>query len=152
MIFHIYFTLCSQFSSVSSDDLWNALQAALDESNVLHDAYSLKPVMDTWFKQRHYPEVRVTRNYDTGETILTQKHFRPKYENENIDSDKWWIPLTFATQTNLDFSNTLPIHWLRPQDKNISIDNVDPNDWIIVNVQQMGEYAIYIHIFDNNLI
>ncbi|XP_011860077.1 PREDICTED: aminopeptidase N-like, partial [Vollenhovia emeryi] len=129
-----------QFSSATSDDLWNALQAALDESNVPHNAYKLKEVMDTWLKQRHYPLVRVTRNYDTGETILTQEHFRPK--NENIDRDKWWIPLSFATQTNPDFSNTLPTHWLRPQDKNISIDGIDPDDWVIVNVQQMGYYRV----------
>lgn len=151
-MFYIYFILYSQFSSVSSDDLWNALQAALDESDIPHDVYKLKEVMDTWLKQRHYPVVRVTRNYDTGETILTQEHFRSKSKNEHIDSDKWWIPLTLATQTNPDFSNTLPIHWLRPQDKNISIDGIDINDWVIVNVQQMGKYVLHIPNIYNNLI
>lgn len=107
--------------------------------------------MDTWLRQRHYPVVRVTRNYDTGEIILTQEHFRPKSEKQRIDSDKWWIPVTFATQTNLDFSNTLPIHWLRPQDQNISIGGIDPNDWIIVNVQEMGKkYTLYL-LYINNL-
>lgn len=121
------------------------MQAALDESDVPHDAYKLKEVMDTWLKQRHYPVVRVIRNYDTNETILTQEHFRPKNEKQHdIDSDKWWIPVTFATQTNPDFSNTLPTHWLRPQDKNITIDGIDPNDWVIVNVQQMGKYTLHI--------
>ncbi|XP_011865488.1 PREDICTED: uncharacterized protein LOC105560735 [Vollenhovia emeryi] len=131
-----------QFGSVTSDDLWNALQAALDESNVPHNAYKLKEVMDPWIKQKHYPLVRVTRNYETGEVILTQEHFRPKSKNEHTDSNKWWIPLNFATQTNPDFSNTLPTHWLRPQDKNISIDGIDPDDWVIVNVQQMGYYRV----------
>ncbi|XP_071569032.1 aminopeptidase N-like [Temnothorax nylanderi] len=132
-----------QFSSATSDDLWNALQEVLDESDVPHSAYKLKDVMDTWLKQRHYPVVYVTRNNVTGETILTQEHFRPKSENEHIDSDKWWIPVTFATpQTNSDFSSTLPTHWLRSQDKNISIDGIDPNDWVIVNVQQMGYYRV----------
>lgn len=131
-----------QFNSTTSDDLWNALQIALDESEVPHNEYRLKEVMDTWLKQRHFPVVRVTRNYDTGETILTQEHFRPESEDEHVDSDKWWIPLSYVTQTNPDFSSTLPTHWLRPQDKNISIDGVDPNDWIIVNVQQMGYYRV----------
>ncbi|KAG5311631.1 AMPN Aminopeptidase, partial [Acromyrmex insinuator] len=131
-----------QFSSVTSDDLWNAFQAALDESDVPHNAYTLKEVMDTWVKQRHYPMVHVTRNYDTGEIILAQEHFYPKSENEHINGDKWWIPLTFATRSNPDFSRTLPTQWLRPQDKNISVNGIDPNDWIIVNIQQTGFYRV----------
>lgn len=98
--------------------------------------------MDTWIEQRHYPVVRVTRNYDTGETTLVQEHFRPHVKSGQegkIDKDKWWIPLTYATQTNPNFSNTLPTHWLRPHDKNVIIDGIDPDDWIIVNLQQIGE-------------
>ncbi|KAL0111108.1 hypothetical protein PUN28_012806 [Cardiocondyla obscurior] len=131
-----------QFSTASSDDLWNALQAALDESDISHNSYKLKEVMDSWLKQRHYPVVRVNRNWDTGEITLTQEHFRSKNASERVDSDKWWIPLTFATQTNPDFSNTLPTYWLRPQDKNITIEGIDPNDWIIVNVQQIGYFRV----------
>ncbi|XP_014472136.1 PREDICTED: aminopeptidase N-like [Dinoponera quadriceps] len=134
-----------QFSSATSDDLWNALQAALDESDVPHNDYILKDVMDTWTTQRHYPVLHVIRNYDTGEVILKQEHFRPDMETdekETIDGDKWWIPITFATQSSPDFFNTVPTHWLRPQDENITISGIDPNDWIIVNLQQMGYYLV----------
>ncbi|XP_025270275.1 puromycin-sensitive aminopeptidase-like protein, partial [Camponotus floridanus] len=131
-----------QFNSATSDDLWNALQTVLDESDVPHNAYRLKEVMDTWIKQRHFPIVHVNRNNDTNQIILTQEHFRPESEDKHVDNDRWWIPLTFATQTNPDFSNTLPTHWLTPQDQNITIDGIDPNDWIIVNLQQMGYYRV----------
>ncbi|GAB1862311.1 hypothetical protein CAJAP_03390 [Camponotus japonicus] len=131
-----------QFNSATSDDLWNALQTVLDESDVPHNAYRLKEVMDTWIKQRHFPIVHVNRNNDTNQIILTQEHFHPESEDKHVDNDRWWIPLTFATQTNPDFSNTLPTHWLRPQDQNITIDGIDPNDWIIVNLQQMGYYRV----------
>jgi len=97
--------------------------------------------MDTWITQRHFPVVRVTRDYDTGETILTQEHFRPlenKRIDEYMDDDKWWIPVTFATQTNPDFINTLPTHWLSPG-RNITIRGIDPADWIIVNLQASGK-------------
>lgn len=117
------------------------MQATLDESNVPHNAYKLKEVMDIWIKQRHYPVVHVIQNNDTGEVTLTQEHFL--LENEIIDNDKWWIPVTFTTQTNPDFSNTLPTHWLRPQDQSIIIDGINPNDWIIVNLQQIGKKSIY---------
>ncbi|EFN87058.1 aminopeptidase N [Harpegnathos saltator] len=134
-----------QFSSATSDDLWNALQAALDESDVPHNDYKLKDVMDTWITQRHYPVVHVTRNYDTGEVILTQEHFRPdekSNEKDAVDQDKWWIPITFTTQSNPDFSNTVPTYWLKPQDQNITISGIDSNDWLIINLQQTGYYLV----------
>ncbi|XP_014472137.1 PREDICTED: aminopeptidase N-like [Dinoponera quadriceps] len=133
-----------QFNSTTSDDLWNALQAALDESNVPHNNYKLKEVMDTWITQRHYPVVRVIRNYDTGEVTLMQEHSSPYISGENpsIDDDIWWIPITFTTQTNLNFSNTLPTHWLRPQDQNITISGINSKDWLIVNLQQIGYYLV----------
>ncbi|XP_025268252.1 aminopeptidase N isoform X2 [Camponotus floridanus] len=131
-----------QFSSATSDDLWNALQAVLDKSDVPHNAYRLKEVMDTWIKQSDFPVVHVTRKKDTNEIILTQEHFVPKNKSKNVNDNKWWIPLTFATQTNPDFSNTLPTHWLKPQDRNVTIDGINQNDWIIVNLQQTGYYRV----------
>lgn len=132
----------SQFGSATSDDLWNALQEALDESDVPHNDYELKVVMDTWTTQRHFPMVRVTRKYDTGETILTQEHFRPVDDhNRHVDDNKWWIPVTFATRTNPNFTNTMPSHWLTPR-RNLTIDGIDPADWIIVNLQHTGEGTV----------
>lgn len=120
---------------MTSDDFWTALQEALDESDVSHD-YKIKEVMDAWIKRRHYPVVNVTRNYENGDVILTQEHYRPQ---NTTDNDKWWIPITFATQSNPDFSKTSPSFWLRPQDQSVTIKGIDPNDWIIVNLQETGE-------------
>jgi len=95
--------------------------------------------MDTWITQRHFPVVHVIRDYDTGETILMQEHFRPLEDKRiNIDDDEWWIPVTFATQTNPNFTNTLPTHWLSPG-RNITIRGIDLADWIIVNLQVTGK-------------
>ncbi|XP_025073060.1 aminopeptidase N-like [Pogonomyrmex barbatus] len=129
-----------KFRSATSDDLWIALQDALDKSEVPHNNYKIKEVMDTWIKQKTYPLVNVTRNYTTGEVIISQ---RSSYnlEETDVDSIKWWIPVTFATQTNPDFSNTSPRYWLKPQDQNISFQ-IDTNDWIIVNLQQTGYYRV----------
>ncbi|EFN68584.1 Aminopeptidase N [Camponotus floridanus] len=64
-----------QFSLATSDDLWNALQAVLDKSDVPHNVYRLKEVMDTWIKQSDFPIVHVTPKKATNEIILTQEHF-----------------------------------------------------------------------------
>ncbi|XP_025270285.1 puromycin-sensitive aminopeptidase-like protein, partial [Camponotus floridanus] len=142
LIKYLHTQIFTQFNSTTSDSLWNAFQVMLDKSGVPHNTYRLKEVMDTWIKQSDFPVVYMTRNNDTNEIILTQEHFLPKNKKKNVSNNKWWIPLTFATQTNPDFSNTLPTHWLKPQDQNITINGIDPNDWIIVNLQQIGYYRV----------
>ncbi|XP_018338395.1 PREDICTED: aminopeptidase Q-like [Trachymyrmex septentrionalis] len=126
-----------QFKSTTPDDLWSTMQSALDESNVPHKDYKIKGVMDTWMNQDRYPIVNVKKNYETGEVTISQICFQRF--NETV-TNKWWIPVTFATQSNPNFSNTVPRHWLRP-DQNISF-TINSNDWIIVNLQQTGYYRV----------
>ncbi|XP_011058986.1 PREDICTED: aminopeptidase N-like isoform X1 [Acromyrmex echinatior] len=126
-----------QFNSTTPDDLWSTMQSALDESDVPHEDYKIKEVMDTWMNQDRYPIVNVKKNYETGEVTISQICFQ-KF-NETI-TNKWWIPVTFATQSNPNFSNTMPKYWLRP-DQNISF-TINSNDWIILNLQQTGYYRV----------
>lgn len=86
-------------------------------------------------KQNRYPLVLVERNYATGETIISQESFSPQKEINKV----WWIPVTFATKTNPDFSNT-SFFWLTPENRSIILQ-LDPDDWIIVNLQQYGKYG-----------
>ncbi|KYM78422.1 Aminopeptidase N [Atta colombica] len=127
--------LFSEYGSTTPDDLWNAMQTALDESDVPHEHYRIKEVMDTWMNQKSYPEVNVMKNYTTGEITISQKCVC--WEETN---NKWWIPITFATQSNPNFSSTVPRYWLQPN-QNITF-KIDPYDWIIVNVQQTGYYRV----------
>ncbi|KYM94195.1 Aminopeptidase N [Cyphomyrmex costatus] len=128
-----------QFSTATPDDLWSAMQSALNESNIPHEDYRIKEVMDTWMNQERYPFVYVTRNYETGEVTISQSCVR--HHSETDQATKWWIPITFATQSNPDFSNTVPRYWLRSDQNNISF-TINPNDWIIVNLQQTGYYRV----------
>ncbi|XP_025997141.2 aminopeptidase N [Solenopsis invicta] len=132
------------YSSATSDDLWKALQDALDESDVPHDHFKVKDVMDTWFKQAWYPLVTVHRDYATGEIKITQEIFTPKnnFNYRGNMAEAWWIPINFATQSNLDFSSTLATHWLKPQYNYITINGVNINDWIIVNKHLTGFYRV----------
>nr|XP_012228379.1 PREDICTED: aminopeptidase N-like [Linepithema humile] len=126
------------YDSVTSDDFWLRMQTVLYKSNVISDNYKIKEVMDTYTKQSRYPLVLVKRNYTTGETIISQKCFAPQ---NVIDNTTWWIPISFTTQTDLDFLDTTPLIWLKPQDENITLQ-LKPNDWIVVNLQQYGYYRV----------
>ncbi|XP_039304902.1 aminopeptidase Q isoform X2 [Solenopsis invicta] len=134
-----------EYSSATPNDLWKTLQDALDESNVPHDDFKVKEVMNTWFDQAWYPLVTVHRDYTTGEIRLTQEIFTHPENNSNYKGNKeetWWIPINFATQSSLDFSSTLATHWLKPHDEDTIIEGVNTNDWIIVNKNLTGFYRV----------
>ncbi|KAG5321949.1 AMPE aminopeptidase, partial [Pseudoatta argentina] len=132
-----------QFNSTTPDDLWSTMQSALDESDVPHEDYKIKEVMDTWMNQDRYPIVNVKKNYETGEVTISQICFQKFHETIN---NKWWIPVTFATQSNPNFSNTMPRYWLRP-DQNINF-TINSNDWIILNLQQTEtDYVAWYPLF-----
>ncbi|KYN22132.1 Voltage-dependent calcium channel subunit alpha-2/delta-4 [Trachymyrmex cornetzi] len=141
----------NRYSSTTPDNLWSAMQSALDESDVPHDGYRIKEVMDTWMNQNSYPEVDVQRISSKINDIMTlsQKCIYKQEINECINNtcinntctNEWYIPLTFATRSNPDFSNTVPKAWLRPN-KTIIRHLLKREDWIIVNIQQTGYYRV----------
>lgn len=128
----------SAYGNATPDDLWKAMQDALDESDVPHEHFNVKEIMDTWFEQASYPVVTIDRDYENGVITATQKLVLRETPVKKEDR-KWWIPLNLATQTNLDFSSTLATHWLKPQDEAVTIEGVDIDDWIIVNKQLTGK-------------
>lgn len=117
------------------------MQEGLDEANVPHGKFSVKQVMDTWVKQAGYPLVNVTRNYSSGSLTLTQRRYLINTEPEDpeLNNGKWWIPISIVTRSNMNFSSTTPTHWMKPTDEHLTIDGIDPNDWVIVNVQSAGD-------------
>ncbi|XP_024875505.1 puromycin-sensitive aminopeptidase-like protein [Temnothorax curvispinosus] len=129
------------FGSVTPDDLWSAMQSALQMAPYVpymqQEDFKIKEVMDTWINQNRYPVLNVTINYETGEVAVTQKCFRAT----ECTNNKWWIPMTYADQSNLDFSNTMPNNWLGP-DQTSRVE-INTRDWIIVNVQQTAYCRVY---------
>lgn len=47
------------------------------------------------------------------------------------------VPITYTKQMKGNFSVTSPIYWLM---KGNAADWLDPEDWIIFNIQQIGKY------------
>lgn len=110
------------------------MQSALDKSNHprRRNYPKIKQVMDTWINQNYYPVLYVRRHFKLDIMIITQIGTP---ENKGI-SNKWWIPITYATKSNPDFSKTTPSKWIGPNET-VTID-VQLNDWVVVNVQQLG--------------
>ncbi|XP_035744089.1 uncharacterized protein LOC118451536 [Vespa mandarinia] len=141
-----------QYSNALPDDLWYQIQNGVDETpEISRGKFRVKEMMDTWIYQSSYPLVTVDRNYITGEVMITQEIIKHHVSTNNVTStdkndiskrNKWWIPINYATRTNTNFSSTLPVYWLNPTNDSITINGIDTDDWILLNVQQTGHYRV----------
>ena len=89
---------------------------------------NLRNIMSKWTTTSQYPVVNVIRESRSGNIIISQ------------GKNTWWIPITYTTQTELNFNDTVPRHWLTPNVQQIIISNITQFDWIIFNLQQTGKY------------
>ncbi|KAG5333954.1 AMPN Aminopeptidase, partial [Acromyrmex charruanus] len=122
--------------SISADNLWAAMQTALNESNHKNE-FNIKKVMDFWITQNQYPILKMTRNYRDGRTAIW-------VEMRNMSKrHEWWIPVTYTTETNLNFTITPFVEdWITPEQFFIYLPPINVNDWIIVNLQHLGYYRV----------
>ncbi|XP_076645841.1 aminopeptidase N-like [Halictus rubicundus] len=118
-----------------SNDLLYHLSDAFGTEKVFAGR-SFREVAEDWVTQPGFPLVTVTR-VSPGNYSLSQQRFKA-YGNHN-NKTKWWIPITYATNHKLNFTNTTVTHWLTP--KNLTIIEPD-SDWIVVNKQQTGCYRV----------
>jgi len=133
------FCIFSKYGLVTTDNLWSAMQDAFDATKS-ESKVDIKKVMDTWITQKGFPLVIVTRDYVTGKIIISQQSYYAFDSSEIIyRSSKWWIPVTWTTQSSSNFQETTPTLWLGPETDPITI-TIDPDEWIIVNLQQTGKY------------
>lgn len=127
------FSLNSQYGVATSDDFWNAMQKAFNEDNH-KTTIKIKDFMEPWIEQKGYPIVKVMRNYSTGKAVLNQ--------TSNLvsePSNRWCIPINYATKSSAPLlTNTKPTHWLKPNDVNLTIEGLNTNDWLLVNIKQSG--------------
>jgi len=123
----------SQFRSPTPDDLWALMRVNTSDTRV--NDIKIKDIMKSWIKNYNYPVVQVNR--EEKRLVLHQYKFDLGDTNKEVSRNKW-IPITFTSSTKLNFNVTTPC-WMTPyEDLVIPINNTD--EWIILNLQQTGEY------------
>lgn len=133
------------YQAATPFDLYRHLQTASNRSEQLYKRILIKDVVESWTNQSGYPLVIITRNYRTKVLFASQERFYLNRKAAQTDSEKsgWWIPLTFVTEeSNFTFDQTTTAAWLKPQAKSTIIGSVEPNSWVIFNVQQVGYYRV----------
>jgi len=132
MIMQLFFFL----SFTTSDDLWTAMQLALNESNDVPN-FNVKEKMDPWTKLKHYPVIKVT---EQQADFLNHMNIKILIENVNAFNKTMAIPLSFTTQEDLYFNNTQPRVWLQSfETDKINLQSLK-DEYIIMNIQQAGKY------------
>ncbi|KAH8305971.1 hypothetical protein KR018_007348 [Drosophila ironensis] len=127
----------NSFENVDQQDLWESLQEAAVENQIIPKNFSLSRAMDSWTLQSGYPLVTVIRDYQSRKISLNQTRFYLRADNENT-STCWWVPLSFVRQKLPDFEQTHPQSWLECPDSKKELeltDSANPNEWLILNPQ-----------------
>lgn len=66
-----------------------------------------------------------------------------KNESRRADNYKWWVPITYTTQDNVDFNSTHPKAWIKGTEDQIPLTSLpDSNTWIMLNLQATGYYRV----------
>ena len=56
---------------------------------------------------------------------------------------KWWVPLTYTSQDQPDFSQTQAKVWMKDSEAQVTVTSLPPKDqWVIFNLQQTGYYRV----------
>ncbi|CAH0605719.1 unnamed protein product [Chrysodeixis includens] len=130
------------YGNAEQRDLWSALTSAARQSGDF-DA-DVAVVMDSWTLQTGFPVLTIHRNYENGTLHFSQERF--VLINDTFGAQKspiWWIPVSYTTAAEKDFSSTRPRLWLKGE-KALSVSNITmkPNEWFIANIQQTGFYRV----------
>lgn len=121
------------YSNADRQDLWNSLEVYANHS--LPDGVSVADVMDTWVLQPGFPVVTAVVKYREKKIEITQSRF---VLNGAPDDSKWWIPISMTNSSSRDFSNTMPVTWLKNTSETLYIDVV-LDQWVILNINQTGK-------------
>lgn len=133
------------YQNAEQNDLWDMLTKQAHKDKVLDTSVTIKEIMDTWTLQTGFPVVTVSRNYKNGGATLTQERFMLRngtMKTMSTSEPLWWIPITYTTESQLDFNTTQPSQWMKAV-KSITLDlNLKRAEWVILNIQETGYYRV----------
>lgn len=136
------------YKNAEQDNLWESLTQAAHKNGALPENYDIKSIMDSWTLQTGYPVINVTRDESGKVAKISQERF---LLNRDIPHDQrkgwWWLPLSYTTQEEHDFNNTLPKAWMECSKSGESLsktieDLPGADQWVIFNPQLATLYKV----------
>jgi len=115
----------------SSDNLWYAMQSVIDKLDSKYQ-FDVKSMIHSWAMQRCSPVLEVMRYYSSDIVTISGQFY------SKLDEKQYYIPITYTTEQNPNFTRTWSNIWLTPLNSRIGLF-VKKDQWIIVNLQQTGK-------------
>ncbi|XP_075230709.1 aminopeptidase N-like [Lycorma delicatula] len=137
------YLIAHKYSNAEQNDLWASLTGAAHKSGTLDQHMTVKEIMDTWTLQTGYPVVTVTRDYGKGSAKIEQsRYLAVKLSAREEEKSCWWIPISYTTQKEVDFTETKPKLWLSCKENGEINDIGEKEDWIILNINAAGLFRV----------
>ncbi|XP_067209696.1 aminopeptidase Ey-like isoform X2 [Linepithema humile] len=126
-------TTTTDTMNLSGESFWTVLESAL---NVTNNTSNIKDLIYNWSLEGYYPTLYVTQN--NSMTLITYSN----YEFTLIFGMKQYPVYVTYTSKSLLYFESLHYYWLFPLQPYCYLLDIDSNDWIIVNLQQIGYYRV----------
>lgn len=105
--------------------------------------------MDSWTLKVGYPIVTIERDYKNNSVAISQRRYILDSHRTKDDTNYcYYVPLSFTTQKEQNFSATHAREWLEcdckrdEQTKSISNVGASEDEWIIFNMKLAGLYKV----------
>lgn len=117
------------------DDLHEGLQRAYDEDYPGNEL-NINDLMHSWEDRPGYPIISVQK---INNNLLFSQRRYPGSAGEIYS-----VPITIATKSNANFTRKTPTIWLKDTADLFTQSQVNfgTDDWIILNIQQVGYYRV----------
>ncbi|XP_029674829.1 aminopeptidase N-like [Formica exsecta] len=125
--------------ATTSDHLWTTMQTVMNALNPKYQ-FDIKRMVDSWAMQRCFPVLEVMRN-NSRDVVTASIQF-----HDELDEKQYYIPLTYTTESNLNFNVTWSDVWLTPSYSKFEF-SLKKDQWIIFNIQQTGKYNSFINAY-----
>jgi aminopeptidase N len=141
-------------NNANQDNLWHELTLQGHADKTLDSNLSIKTIMDSWTLKMGYPVVNIQRLFNSTENtvslLVSQKWFllnplSKLYKQPNVyETNKWYIPFTYTTKSELNFAFESRPFWIEPIDAKvvIKLNETNVKDWYIGNIKHTGFYRV----------
>lgn len=121
------------------NDLFESLQSAAEEDEVIPEDTTVGAIMSPWIYQSGYPVITVTHSPGSNEVVFRQQHF----SDETPDSRTWWVPISYRLSSQTVRDETETRRWIPQGTAQISINlDVPSDEYLLVNPHQTGYYRV----------
>ncbi|KAF0715024.1 mucin-12-like isoform X6, partial [Aphis craccivora] len=131
----------NKYVSVVPDVLFAAFEYTISRYKFdFGQGVTVTDFMKQWTEQAGYPMINVSKVND--EFIVTQERCLMDTPDKITDSSKWYIGITYTTESSKNFENFTVATWCKPDMDKCVLSAPRNNGWFIFNIQSTGFYRV----------